>query len=80
MLPDKHWMLLLLLRHFRRVSVQPHRWQPTKLLCPWDSLGKNTRVGCHFLLQSIGWVFQYSIYIQENGIKFLVCCTSQQFE
>ena len=22
-------------------SVQPHRWQPTRLLCPWDSPGKN---------------------------------------
>ena len=32
-------------------SVQPHRWQPTRLLRPWDSPGKNTRVGCHFLLQ-----------------------------
>ena len=32
-------------------SVRPHRWQPTRLLCPWDSLGKNTEVGCHFLLQ-----------------------------
>ena len=26
-------------------------WQPTRLLCPWDSPGKNTGVGCHFLLQ-----------------------------
>ena len=32
-------------------SVQPHRWQPTRLLHPWDSPGKNTGVGCHFLLQ-----------------------------
>ena len=32
-------------------SLQPHRLQPTKLLCPWDSPGKNTGVGCHFLLQ-----------------------------
>ena len=32
-------------------SVWPHRWQPTRLLCPWDSPGKNTGVGCHFLLQ-----------------------------
>ena len=32
-------------------SVQPHRRQPTRLLCPWDSPGKNTGVGCHFLLQ-----------------------------
>ena len=33
-------------------SVQPHRQQPTRLLCPWDSPDKNTGVGCHFLLQS----------------------------
>ena len=26
-------------------------WQPTRLPCPWDSPGKNTGVGCHFLLQ-----------------------------
>ena len=26
-------------------------WQPTRLRCPWDSPGKNTGVGCHFLLQ-----------------------------
>ena len=32
-------------------SVQPHRWQPTRLPRPWDSPGKNTGVGCHFLLQ-----------------------------
>ena len=32
-------------------SVWPHRWQPTRLLHPWDSPGKNTGVGCHFLLQ-----------------------------
>ena len=32
-------------------SVQPHRRQPTRLCCPWDSPGKNTGVGCHFLLQ-----------------------------
>ena len=32
-------------------SVRPHRQQPTRLPRPWDSLGKNTGVGCHFLLQ-----------------------------
>ena len=32
-------------------SVSPHRWQPTRLSCPWESPGKNTGVGCHFLLQ-----------------------------
>ena len=34
-------------------SVWPHRHQPTRLSCPWDSPGKNTGVGCHFLLQCI---------------------------
>ena len=29
------------------------RRQPTSLLCPWDSPGKNTGVGCHFLLQCV---------------------------
>ena len=32
-------------------SVRPHRRQPTRLPCPWDSPGRNTGVGCHFLLQ-----------------------------
>ena len=34
-------------------SVRPHRRQPTWFLCPWDSPGKNTAVGCHFLLQCV---------------------------
>ena len=32
-------------------SVWPHRRQPTRLSRPWDSPGKNTGVGCYFLLQ-----------------------------
>ena len=32
-------------------TLQPHRRQPTRLRCPWDSPGKNTGVGCHLLLQ-----------------------------
>ena len=36
---------------FLSCSVQPHRRQPTRLPHPWDSPGKNTGVGCHFLLQ-----------------------------
>src|SRR5574337_528540 len=32
-------------------SVRPHKRQPTRLPGPWDSPGKNTGVGCHFLLQ-----------------------------
>ena len=34
-------------------TLQPHRWQPTRLPRPWDSPGKNTGVGCHFLLQCV---------------------------
>ena len=34
-------------------SVRSHRWQPTRLCRPWDSPGKNTGVGRHFLLQSM---------------------------
>ena len=32
-------------------TLRPHRRQLTRLPHPWDSLGKNTGVGCHFLLQ-----------------------------
>ena len=34
-------------------SLQPHGLKPSRLLCPWDSPGKSTGVGCHFLLQGI---------------------------
>ena len=30
-------------------SLRLHGQEPTRLLCPWDSPGKNTGVGCHFL-------------------------------
>ena len=45
-------LLLLLLSHsVMSDSVRPQRRQPTRLRRPWDSPGKNTGVGCHFLLQ-----------------------------
>ena len=44
-------LLLLLSRSVVADPVRPHRWQPTRLPRPWDSPGKNTGVGCHFLLQ-----------------------------
>ena len=34
-------------------SFQPFGIEPAGLLCPWDSPGKNSGVGCHFLLQGI---------------------------
>ena len=43
-------MLLLLLSRFSRAK-RPQRQQPTRIPRPWDSPGKNTGVGCHFLLQ-----------------------------
>ena len=47
-------LMLLLLSSFSRVWLcWPHRRQPTRLRRPWDSLGNNTGVGCHFLLQCL---------------------------
>ena len=40
-------------RSFEFYSLQPHGLQPARLLCPWDSPGKNTGVGGHALLQGI---------------------------
>ena len=34
-------------------SLRPYRLGPARFLCPWDSLGKNTGVDYHFLLQGI---------------------------
>ena len=47
-----YWILLLLLSRVSRVRLcaTPRR-QPTRLPRSWDSPGKNTGVGCHFLLQ-----------------------------
>ena len=42
-------------------SVWPHRQQPTRLLCSQDSLGKNTGVGCHFLLR--GRSLAYTLFL-----------------
>ena len=44
-------LLLLLSCSVVSNSMQPHRRQPTRLPHPWDSPGKTTGVGCHFLLQ-----------------------------
>ena len=44
-------------------SVWPHRWQPTRLPCPWDSPSKNTGVGCHFLLHLIMLVILYRLSV-----------------
>ena len=46
--------VLLLFRTLSHIQLlHPHGPQPASLLCLWDSPGKNTRVGYHFLLQEI---------------------------
>ena len=40
-------------RSVTSVSLRPHGLQPARLCCPWNSLGKNTGMGCHSLLQGI---------------------------
>ena len=45
--------MLLLLSRFSRVRLRPHRRQPSRVFRPWDSPGKNTGEGCHFLLQCV---------------------------
>ena len=49
---DFNTSMLLLLSRFSHVQLcATHRQQPTRLPHPWDSPGKNTEVGCQFLLQ-----------------------------
>ena len=47
-------------------SLQPHRLQPARLLCPWNSPSKNTGVGCHSFLQGI-------FLTQESNLGLLHC-------
>ena len=46
-------------------SLQPHGLLPVRLLCPWDFTGKNSEVGCHFLLQGI---------FPTQGLKLCLLC------
>ena len=60
-------------------SVRPHRQQPTRLLCPWNSPGKNTGVGCHFLLRTYCILALYYCnlkgqYVGNNISLFLLEC------
>ena len=56
-IPEKHgllrwwwWCCCCCVTSVVSDSVRPHRRQPTRLPRPWESLGKNAGVGCHFLL------------------------------
>ena len=56
-------------------SLRPHGLQPARLLCPWDSPGKNIAVGCHLLLQGswgdLTWVSH------STGRFFTICTTNE---
>ena len=67
--------------------LQPHGLEPTRLLCLWDFLGKNTGVGCHLLLQGIFptqgsnlhllfWQ-EDSLPLSHQGRAFTVCVLSR---
>ena len=49
-------------------TLRSQKWQPSRLPCPWDSPGKNTGVGCHFLLHVYGWVLLF--YTSEQPLSF----------
>ena len=46
-------------------TLQHNEQEPARLLCPWDSPGKNTGVGCHFLL--------YRIFLTQGSNMCLLC-------
>ena len=45
--------LLLVHVHAKLLQLCPNLCDPARLLCPWDSPGKNTRVDCHILFQRV---------------------------
>ena len=47
------YVAIVLSRSVISDSLRPHGLQPVRFLCPWDSPGKNTEVGCLALLQRI---------------------------
>ena len=57
-------------------SLRPHGLWPARLLCPWDFPGKNTGVGCHFLLQGI-FLTQGSNPGLQHCRKTLYCLSHQ---
>ena len=51
--PMKRCSASLIIVAAKLLQLCPPLCNLTRLLCPWDSPGKNTGVGCHFLLQRI---------------------------
>ena len=67
--PSSH--ILLFSCEFMSYSLQPHGLWTARLLCPWDFLGKDTGVGCHFLLQRI-------FLIQGSNLVSCVSCIGME--
>ena len=59
-------------------SVRLHRWQPTRLLHPWDSPGKNTGMGCHFLLQGMKMKSESEVAQSCLTFRYPVDCVAYQ--
>ena len=56
-------MMLLFSHKVVSDFLQPCALQPARLLCPWNFPGKNTGVGCHFLLQGIFQTWGSSLHL-----------------
>ena len=54
-------------------SLQSHGPWPTRILCPWDSPGKNTGMGCYSLLQGI-------FPTQESNLYLFIHYSQQNYE
>ena len=80
---QEHWsgmpfpspMHACMLSHFSRVRLCATPWRAApRLLCPQDSLGEHTGVGCHFLLLFLltmfkCWEFHISFWVRREGKK-----------
>ena len=51
-------------------SLRPHELYPIRLLCPWGFPGKNTGVGCHFLLQGIFSTQELNLHLHCKWILY----------
>ena len=58
--------------------LQPHRLQPARLFCPWDFPGKDTGMGCHFLLQRIFQTQESNPWLL-LGQWILYCWTTREY-
>ena len=58
-------------------SLQPHRLWLSRHLCPWNSPGKNTEVGCHFLLQGIFLTWNQTWVSHTAGRFFTIWATRE---